>query len=29
MDEQTLREVLIHEQAHVCGWHTLAANTSC
>ena len=23
MDEQTLREVLIHEQAHVCGWHTL------
>ena len=23
MDEQTLREVLIHEQAHVRGWHTL------
>ncbi len=23
MDEQTLREVLIHEQAHVSGWHTL------
>lgn len=23
LDEQTLREVLIHEQAHVCGWHTL------
>ena len=23
MNEQTLREVLIHEQAHVRGWHTL------
>ena len=23
MDEQTLREVLIHEQAHVRGWHTI------
>ena len=23
MDEQTLREVLVHEQAHVRGWHTL------
>ncbi len=23
MDEQTLREVLIHEHAHVRGWHTL------
>ena len=23
MNEQTLREVLIHEQAHVHGWHTL------
>ena len=23
LDEQTLREVLIHEQAHVRGWHTL------
>ena len=23
MNEQTLREVLIHEQAHVSGWHTL------
>lgn len=23
MDEQTLHEVLIHEQAHVRGWHTL------
>ncbi len=23
MDEQTLREILIHEQAHVRGWHTL------
>jgi glycosyltransferase involved in cell wall biosynthesis len=23
MTEQTLREVLIHEQAHVRGWHTL------
>ena len=23
MDEQTLREVIIHEQAHVRGWHTL------
>ena len=23
MDEQTLREIFIHEQAHVHGWHTL------